>query len=97
MVEWILPGLFYLSIVSVPVLTIWGWRRWTRRTRLRTLSSDPSLIGFGLATLSALLAFFTFILASVRRFAFYDPLLLTIYKVGLLLALGGIIFGLSII
>lgn len=95
MVEWILPTLFYLSIVSVLVLTIWGWRRWTMRKQPRTVASDLSLIGFGVATLSALLAVFTYILASVRGFAFYDPLLLRIYKVGLLLALGGIVLGLS--
>lgn len=86
---------FPIVIAAVPFITIWGWWRWAKLRRPRTLASNLSLIGFGQATLSALLAVFTFMLARVRRFAFYDPLLLTIYQVGLLLALGGIVLGLS--
>jgi hypothetical protein len=86
---------FPILIAAVPFITIWGWWRWTKLRQPRTLASDLSLIGFGLATLSALLAVITWIMASTRGFAFYDPLLLAIYKVGLLLALGGMILGLS--
>ena len=92
MSKWILVSLFYLNIVSVPVLTVWGWRRWATRKQPRTLTSDLSVISFGLATLSALLA-----IAAVLRggFRYYDSLLLTIYGAGLLLALAGMVFAIS--
>lgn len=87
---------FPIVIAAVPFITIWGWWRWAKRRQPRTFASDLSLIGFGLATLSALLALFTWVAAGVRGgFPYYDSLLLTIYRVGLLLAVGGVVFGFS--
>lgn len=86
---------WWAMIAAVPSLVIWGWARWLKRT-LPTPISYPSLIGFTLATASALLAVFTFLKATLGRgFGYYDPLLLTIYKIGLLLSLIGLIFGIG--
>lgn len=84
---------WWAVIAAVPSLVIWGWARWLKRTP-HTPISRPSLIGFSLATASVLLAVFTFLAATLGPgFGYYDPLLLTIYQIGLLLSLGGLIFG----
>jgi hypothetical protein len=84
---------FYLVL---PALLVWGWVRWGKRSHLRNVSSILSLIGFILASLSALLAVSAMLYARViGGFPFYDPLLLTIYRVGGLLSIGGFIFGFS--
>jgi hypothetical protein len=52
------------------------------------------LIGLALATASALLAIFTALAAALGQgFRYYDPALLSIYKIGLLLSVAGLIFG----
>jgi hypothetical protein len=84
---------YLLVIVAVPALTMWGWIRWKRRTQRRALNSDFSFFGFLLATGSAGLAVLSAFAASIRRFAYFDPVLLVIYKIGLLLALGGLVMG----
>jgi hypothetical protein len=87
--------LLVLSYVGTPILLIWGWKRWASQPRLRTIPSILSMIGFIFATASALLAVSTIALAQVHHFAFYDPLLLRIFKWGFLLSLAGVLFGLS--
>lgn len=94
MSEWILIAAYWAVIPVMPVLTIWGWIRWRKMTQPRILMSDLSFAGFALATASVLLAALTVFAAMIRGgFPYYDPLLLTIYKIGLLLSLGGLIFG----
>ena len=79
----------------MPVLTVWGWMRWRKTNQPRTRMSDLSFAGFALASASVLLAALTVFAAMVRGgFPYYDPLLLTIYKIGFVLSLGGLIFGL---
>jgi hypothetical protein len=82
--------------VGVPVLPIWGWVRWLRRTQPRTLPSILSLIGLTLATASALLAISSTLYAhAIGGFPYYDPRLLRIYRWGGLLSLAGIVFGIA--
>ena len=55
-----------------------------------------SLIGFALATISALLAISTAIYAkAIGGFQFYDPTLLRIYRYGALLSLSGMVFSIA--
>jgi len=81
-------------VLAVPVLLVWGWIRWWNDKNPRTILTTLSLIGLLLATLSALLAFFTHLYARfIRSFPFYDPTLMKIYAWGSLLSLGGIVFA----
>jgi hypothetical protein len=94
--ELVLISLFLISVVSVPVLTIYGWVRWARHKNPKTLSSTLSLVGFSLATASALLAIFSVLFATLNGgFRFYDPLLLHIYVYGVLLSLTAMAFAIS--
>jgi tellurite resistance protein TehA-like permease len=82
--------------IVLPAVMVWGWVRWAKRTKQRTLFSILSLIGFAFATISALLAISSVLYAHViGGFPFYDPLLLRIYRWGFLLSLSGIAFGIS--
>lgn len=85
--------LIVLGYVVAPVSLAWGWARWAVQPKLRTVTSILSLTGFVLATASAMLAVATATYAQVRPFPFYDPLLLRIYRGGILLSLAGILFG----
>ena len=82
-----------LGFLVSPVMLIWGWVRWVRLPKPRTVASVLSLIGFVLATASALLAVLTTGYAQIHHFPYYDPLLLRIFRWGVLLALCGIVFG----
>jgi len=92
--HWIFGTAFFAVIIGVPVMVVWGWARWLNSDPLPTVFARLALSSFILATASAALAVATFVLALLRPFPFYDPTLLAIYKIGLLLSLGGILFGL---
>ena len=95
-VESVLMLLIVVVYLSLPVLVIWGWIRWSTRTQPRTLFSILSLIGFTLATTSGLLAVSSLLYAhAIGGFPFYDPLLMRIYRWGGLLSLSGIVFGIA--
>jgi hypothetical protein len=80
--------------VSVPAVMISGWGRWYRRAQPHNAASILSLIGFTLATASVMLALGSVIYAlAIGGFAYYDPLLLSIYRCGILLALAGFAFA----
>jgi hypothetical protein len=81
---------FYLGL---PTAIVAGWLHWRRRRQQRTAFSTLSLIGFALATASALLAVSSMVYAQSAHFAYYDPLLLRIFGWGGLLSLSGIVFG----
>jgi len=86
--------LLVFGYLGTPVLLIWGWARWTRLAKQRTVFSTLSLISFILATTSALLALSTVAYALIiRRFAFYDPLLLRVFRLGFVLSLGATVLG----
>ena len=93
MIEWFLGVSVFFGILGVPFLTVWGWIRWSKNQDRRTLVSKLSLAGFAFATASSGLALLTWLVAMTKGFRFYDPLLLTIYKAGLLLSLAGLLFG----
>jgi hypothetical protein len=85
-----------LGYLASPTVLIWGWVRWVKRPKLRTVLSVLSLIGFVLVTGSALLAVGTAAYALViHGFQFYDPRLMQIYVWGLVLSIGGIVLGIA--
>jgi hypothetical protein len=85
--------LMILAYVVAPASLIWGWVRWVKRPKLRTVNSILSLMGFLLATASALLAISMVAYAQVHHFGFFDPLLVRIFRWGLLLSMAGFVFG----
>jgi len=83
-------------LASTPPLLIWGWVRWAKRREPRAIFSVLSLIGFSLATASALLAISSAIYGQmIGGFPYYDPRLLKIYACGALISLAGIIFAIG--
>ena len=87
--------LLAFGYLVTPILMIWGWTRWLGRPKLRTIPSILSLIGFVLATCSALLAVSLVGYAQIHHFPYYDPTLLRAFRLGALLSLAGILFALS--
>jgi hypothetical protein len=87
--------LIALSYLVAPVTLIWGWTRWARQPKQRTLPAILSLIGFMFGTASAVLGASSVSYAQVHHFPFYDPLLLRIFRWGGLLSLAGILFGIG--
>ena len=94
-VQFIVGTLAVLCYVIAPVVLVWGWARWAQRPKLRTVSSALSLLGFILASTSALLAVSAIVYARIHGFRFYDRLLLRIMAVGVVLSLGGFVLGIS--
>jgi hypothetical protein len=68
---------------------------WAKSPKLRTIASVLSLIGFILATASALLVLLSAAYAQIHHFPYYDPLLLRIFRWGLLLSFCGMVFGIG--
>ena len=87
--------LFAFFYVVVPALTIWGWVRWVRSQHVRDFGSITSLIAFALATASALLAAGSIVWAHIAPFPYDDLRLLGIYRWGLLLSAGALLFSLG--
>ena len=80
------------SYICVPAALIWGWARAAVGRHKATFSSILSLIGFVLATLSALLAAGSAIYArAIGGFPFLDPRVLRIIRLGLVLSAAGMI------
>jgi hypothetical protein len=89
-------GLFLAGYLLSPTILIWGWGRWLRRPKQKTVTALLSFLGFILATLSALVAISGAIYSfAIGGFPYYDPLLMRIMGVGALLSLGSLAFGLS--
>lgn len=87
-------GLVAAAYLLAPVMLIWGWIRWIRRREELGPPFFLAFIGFILSTASGLLAISSIAYAAaIHGFPFYDPRLLTIYRWGLLLSLGGTILG----
>jgi hypothetical protein len=83
-----------IALFTLPLVIAWGWVRWARHNATMTLFSAFSFFGFVLATASELLAISTVTYASITNsFSFYDPTLLKIYAVGMLLSLVGLILS----
>jgi hypothetical protein len=88
--------LVVLGYLLSPAMLIWGWARWFRQPKLRSLPAILSLLGFILATTSALLAVSAIVYAQViRDFPYYDPMLMRIFGIGALLSIGGLVLGMG--
>jgi hypothetical protein len=95
-IEVLFGVLIGLGLVVAPIALCWGWIRWIRQPKDRSVSSVLSLIGFVLATASGLLALSWMVYAYViHGFEFYDPVFLRMARAGILLALGGTLFGIG--
>jgi hypothetical protein len=88
-------SLVILAYVVGPVALFWGWVRWVGRATLWTLTSVLSLIGFLLATASAILAIVSVAYARVHFFRYYDPVLMRIFRSGALLSTVGFAFAIG--
>lgn len=93
--EFVLESASILIFVLTPLVLVWGWIRWTRREKRWTVLPIISLVGFGLATGSAVLAVVLSIYGhAIGGFDYYDPRLMRIYALGLLFSASGLILSL---
>jgi hypothetical protein len=94
MVYVVFPLLAFVTYIGLPAVLISGWVKWARGSHLRGLLPTLSLISFTFGTASALLAICTASYALViRRFPYYDPLLLRIYAWGAILSLIAVVLS----
>jgi len=84
-----------LGYLGPPIILVWGWARWLSRPKTWSIPAILSMISLVLAIASALLAASSIVFAQFHHFGYYDPLLLRIFRTGMLLSLGGIVFGIS--
>ena len=90
----VLIAIAVLTHFFVLVVLLWGWIRWARRPHQWNWSSIFSFAGFTIATASALLGIGSIVYAQVTGgFGFYDPLLLRIYRWGMLLSITALGFA----
>src|SRR6266849_1817214 len=84
------------GFIAAPALLIWGWVRWTRQPQQRSIFPILSLAGFAFATASSLLAVSSVMYSvGICGFPYYDPRLLRIFRLGILLSLVGIALGIG--
>jgi len=86
---------FAITLYAVlPASIILGWIRWARGKEQETWLSRLSLLAFGLATLSGLVALISVAYAhAIGGFPYYDPRLLRFYRWGGILADAGLVLG----
>ena len=87
-----------LTIVSygvAPAMLVWGWARWGKHPKLRTVPSILSLVGFILATASAALAASSLVYAYFDQFPEYDPVLYRMFGSGVWISFAAILLGVS--
>jgi acyl dehydratase len=84
-----------ISYAVAPATLVWGWIRWLLSPKSWTIFAAASFVGFTLASASGVLAISAIAYAQVRGFTRYDPLLLRIYSVGVLLSLGALTLGIG--
>lgn len=83
-----------LSYGVLPVMLVWGWVRWCKRPKLRTIPSIISLVGFIFATASAALAVSSLVYAYSLHFSGgLDPVLYRMFGSGMWISFAGISFG----
>jgi len=87
-------GLAVGSFLLAPTMLIWGWARWTLQLHSRDNSTMLSFVGFLLATASAAVALSAVAYSLwVGGFQYYDPGLLRVFRLGLLLSLTAVGFS----
>lgn len=86
---------YAIAVYAVlPAAFIFGWVRWARRRALEPWLSRLSLLAFGLATISGIVALISVIYAhAIGGFPYYDPRLLRFYRWGGILADAGLVLG----
>jgi hypothetical protein len=90
--------LFILLLIygGGPALLVHGWVRWSARSGEQPAAAKASLIGFVLGNASAALAISSVVFSAGRGgFRYYDPLLLNIFRYGVLISLSGVCFSLA--
>jgi hypothetical protein len=93
-VQFALLLLSVVGCIGLAIVFIVGWRRWLRRSSPQGRLSALSLAGFTLGSASVVLAIGSIVYSmAVGGFRYYDPSLLTIYRVGLLLSLVGFVLA----
>ena len=73
---------------------VWGYLSWACNRSAVSKMALCSLAGFTLASLSALVEISSGIYAQFHEFRYYDPLLMTIYRVGFFVAGFGFVVSL---
>lgn len=92
----LIVAMWMAGYLLAPTMLIWGWFRWGKFREEYGRPFFFSLVGFILSTASALLALSTIVYAiAIHRFAYYDPVLLRIFRWGLLLSVSGLLLGLT--
>ena len=85
-----------LSYGVLPAVLVWGWVRWYKRPKLRTISSMISLVGFILATALASLAASVVGYASLVHFSSgLDPVLYRVFGSGTWVSFAGALVSVS--
>ena len=82
-----------LSYGVAPAMLVWGWVRWGKHPKLRTVPSILSLVGFIFATASATLAVSSLMYSHFHpdpRFAIFYPLLFNMSRCGVLISFAGV-------
>ena len=94
-IEEIVLVVFAVAVyVVLPAAIIAGWIRWVRRRSPETRFSLLSLVAFGLATCSGVLAVISLLYAhAIGGFPYYDPRLLRFYRWGGILSDTGVVLG----
>jgi len=88
--------LAFLLCVGPVVLIGWGWMRWVRWSGLLSWTSALSLAGFVLATCSLLLEIGSAGYAiAIGGFRHYDPRLMRIFAIGLLVSSLGLVLSIA--
>jgi hypothetical protein len=84
------------AYLGVPIVLVSGWFRWWRRSEAESLVSRFALAGFVAGSASAALALGSVIYSlAIGGFPYWDPRLIRIYGVGLLLSLGAMALSLG--
>ena len=83
-----------LGFFGTPAMLVWGWARWLMRPKQWTITSILSLTGLSLATASAVVALCVVGHAGSVDGNF-DSLMRSLFRVGILTSLGGIVFAIG--
>src|SRR6185437_12495938 len=95
-VEVFLAVIIIFAWCVAPITLIWGWIKWSSKSKTWNVGSIFSLVGFLFATSSAIAAISSLFYAHlIHGFEFYDPRLLHFMRWGVLLSLCGFLFGIA--
>jgi hypothetical protein len=97
MEPWVVEVVVFVALYGgLTIGVVCGWVSWAKRPEWRSLCWLSSLFSFALATTSFLLSAATITYAQAfKGFAYYDPVLLKIFRWGAGLSLLGVIFGMA--